>query len=135
MSRGLEFELGEGIILLVLVLYLLKKAKDTAKDAFDFATSHLPGTPEGTLIGPAKWVGNGQPLTPREAQGISVLMGQENNYTLSPDRFQIWFFNGDFYDNRDGLIRDVEGNVIAPAINRDGTANSSAVDALVSMNN
>lgn len=136
-SVGTEVELGEVILILGLLYFL----SDGIKKLFSGLKSGLgqipdaAGATEGQLVGPAKFVGSGGPLTAQQALGISKVLGQEMNYNLSPDHFQIWFFNGDFYDNRDGLIRDVEGNVIAPAINSDGTVNDAAVNALVSANN
>lgn len=137
MSREAEFELGEGIILLVLLLVIgneIKKGIDKVKSA----VTQIPdsfGATEGTIVGPAKWVGNGQPLTAQEALSLSRVLGQELNYTLSPDSYQIWFFNGAYFDNRDGLIREPDGTVVGPAINSDGTENPDAVAALVAATN
>lgn len=141
MSRETEFELGEGIVLIALVLILGKEIKNLISGLASGLKSGLDQVPdvfgatEGTLEGPAKFVGGGAPLTAQQALSISRVLGQELNYTLSPDHFQIWFFNGAFYDNRDGLVRDAEGKIAGPAFESDGTVNPDAVDALVSATN
>lgn len=126
------------IIIIVWIVYYLKKhgglftqlfsglIGEKAAQTVEEYLSDLPDTlkiqanSQEAQILPSPWVGT--PLTPDKARSIAILLGQGNNYQLSPDKTQIWFFDKSYYDNTSGNYYDNNGKFVS---NINGNNNSN----------
>jgi hypothetical protein len=95
-------ELGMVLGILLLLWYAYSKLKTPVSNLFQDSGATVTGT--------APWVGSiaspvTTPLTPQHADSLAKFIGIEEHgggYQLSPDKTQVWFFDGSFFDNTTG---------------------------------
>lgn len=104
-----DFDDFENLIIIVGVLiisYLGYKLFSTGIPGLVKATA----ADLNTVGHPEQYVGTSQPLTAVQAQTIAwLIVTPGSQYSLSPDKTQIWFPNGAYYDNPTGHVFDNSG--------------------------
>ena len=132
-SPGKTFTVLEWLVIVVgggLIVYGLWKGVDALGNFLGSAFQTIKDKVSLVTVN-APWAGNGQPLTDAQAQTIAKGLGIASDYQLSPDKFQIWFFNGSYYDNHTGEVFDVNGNSAGLLLQNDGTFNPNAAAVAV----
>jgi len=84
---------------------------------------------EAEVIGTQPWIGNGKALTAQQARSIAVLLsspGDPGAWSQSPDKTQVWFPNGAYYDNSTNHLYDKDGNDQGQALFPNGSVNDQA---------
>jgi hypothetical protein len=103
-------ELGMVLGILLLLAYAYSKFKNPVSNAATAVKDFFVQDSGATITGTAPWVGSiaqpaTKPLTPLQADSIAKFIGLAEHgggYNVSPDKTQVWFFDGSFFDNTTG---------------------------------
>jgi hypothetical protein len=120
-------EVASVLGILLLLYYAYGQLKKTTANLFQDSGATVTGT--------APWVATTTPLTPAHADSLAKFLGVDlhgGSWQLSPDKTQIWFADGYFFDNATGHFFDKAGNDqgdLLGAAGSGGQVTGSAEDA------
>lgn len=132
MALGEEIELGEVLLIIFLVLYVLDQIKKGLLPGIEAITDRLGfnatvGT-TNTFAGETS-PGVSKALTPAQARSIAVVAtGPATGYILSPDNTVMQFDDGTVYDNGSGHFFDASGNDLGALSNLGGTTGGQQIN-------